>query len=229
MYEKLRYLSKDSAGYFNADLLTKHERYTLLPKLVKLGWTTLKKVTRYRSVVLKECDVQAFSSIEWCHLESLAKFKQFVVSSCESHLLKWRWMIQNKKSKKLDIREKRFDYKQVSRGAQIGLEKFKVMKFSSATFEGRIADSIIAKSLGISERSLFNWRGKNSINDYTTKMVRSTDYYSANNHHINGIILTKDRLVSTYIDIFTNKYLYIRGMASKPLDTIYLQKNGKGI
>lgn len=211
LYEKLRFLSKDSGGYFNANILSKNDRYTVLPKLQRLGWVTGNKVNRYRNVLKNEDIVHVFSKIDWCHLETISKFKQFVVSSCEAHLLKWRWMIQNKKSKKLDLREKRFDYKQVSRGAKIGLEKFKVTKFSSDTFEGRLADSIISETLGISERTLFNWRGKASINDYATKVIKSEDYYSDNIYHNRvGIPKTKDRVITTYITIFSNKFLYSR-------------------
>ena len=230
LYEKLRFLSKDSGGYFNLEHLTKNERYTLLPKLKKLGWVLDKRVCHYRTVIKKECEVQVFTKIDWYHLESISKFKQFVVASCEAHLLKWRWMIQNERSKKLDIREKRFDYKRVSRGADIGLQKFQVLKFSSSTFEGRLADSIIAQSLGIAERSLFNWRGEKPINDYNTKLVRSTEYFSDNNYHNGkGLLLTKDRVISTYIDIFCNKFLYIGVFDRMSPDTIYLQKIGKDL
>ena len=213
LFERLRYEAKFNGGYFNRGNLTKNELYKLIPVLEEMGWVKGNKVTKYRSILTKEVDIFNFTKIEEKDLKSIEAFRSFVIACTETYLMSWRYKIQQKTGKRFSARDREWDHKWVYTGAALGEQKFNVEKFSDSKFSGRLADEIIASSLGVSIKTVYNWRRTLKINEYTTKKRVHKDVYNTDNFYFSKTLskfLTVDRIISTNIYIFNNKYTKYR-------------------
>lgn len=209
LYERLRYEAKSNGGYFDKTKLTKHEQYKLLPLLVGMGWVCGNKITKYRNVLAQEVGTHNYTKIEYDNLKSLEAFRSFIIACTETYLLSWRYKVQQQTGKRFSWRDKEWDRKWVYAGAAIGCEKFNVEKFSDSNFSGRLAESIIADVLGVSPKTIHNWRTTLKINKYNTKRRVNKNIYDIDNSYFSKVIgrfITIDRVIVTNINIFNNKY-----------------------
>jgi len=207
LFERLRYSAKNTGGYFDLNSLNKNERYRLLPELQRMGWVSGNRVVGYRKILNVEVSCFNYTRIVVDDLSSIKRFRALIISSCESYLLNWRYKIQKDKAKRFSQREG-FSHKWVYAGAVIGCEKFNVEKFSDETFKGRLADSILAKCLDLSLRTIGGWRSCAKLNSYEKKFVYSDDPYSGMSFYNRRLrkFLTLDRVIKTSIPLFNNKF-----------------------
>lgn len=209
LFYRLREFSAKFGGSFKNFEFTKHEKHGTLPKLIALGWvTTDYKVSKYRNLVKKYSG--SWANMDLTYLESLNKFKGFIIASLESSQLRSTWRRQNNKAKCYSSRDKRFVHNDWVEGGR-DQRFFKVKKIEKNAYSGRTFNSSLSKLAHVSINTISRWR-KYSSNTYKLSSI-SSSYPDILGRGIDKIFrtkdlsyITKDLLIHSNIDVFTSSF-----------------------
>lgn len=204
--------AKGNGGSFKGFALTRHEQYKVLPKLIGLGWVsenfTMKK---YRSLTKGYLSVS--THIESYHLMDLKSFKGFLIASLEASQLRSFHRRQAGRAKEYSHRDRSFVRKDWVRSGNQH-ELFYVEKIGTDTYRGRVFNNSICSLMNISKSTVSSWR-KGSQNYYNYKTVSSPHPFIMGREsdkmyrRKDLMYCTKDMFITSYIDIFTNRYICI--------------------
>lgn len=215
-YCLLREAGKGKAGYFIHNFKqTHHFKYRVLPELIKRGWVSKNKVISHRAIFQSQNEHNfKMCRIEPQHLENIKKFKGFLISIAETSILNWKKRLQDGKLKGYSYRDRVYYRKQVNVESSENASKFVTKTFSdrnASYLAGYVSNSILAKVLGVSTRTISTWRKESSnsylikklpVSSYKAKYGKVKAYYSKKRK----CHFTVDMLTITSGEVFNNKY-----------------------
>lgn len=214
LFERLRYIGMNNAGYFNRCTLSHHEKYKVLPNLRKRGWVKGNRVIKYRKILNREVNTMYVYPLPKEALKSLNTFKGYILGMTESYGLNFNYKLQNGKTKELNYRDKNFEPKRIKTRSWDGEDNpYRIKKFKGTNnFQGRFANSILSSYLRVSEKTISRWR-KDSPNKYIKRNIIHKNPDSVRRD--GAAYLSKkfkrfievDLLIKTKIPIFTYPYL----------------------
>lgn len=176
LFYQIRSFSASYGGYYREMPLSRNEVERIIPALHKLGWIDKdkKKVLSYRATVKKSLDMTKASNRYWVEMHDNAlytfdAFKSFILSSCESNILRYTYKKIVKASKNKNFKR---DWNKSGRHLKAGVlfvDKLKINDLKEFCFEGKVYISTICKVLNISDSTVKRWRKKSAFNTYTLK------------------------------------------------------------
>lgn len=180
LFYKIRMFAAANGGWFTGFVMTKNEKYKVLPKLRSLGWIEKNedKVVKYRTLLNRDACLGVFCNILPEHLGTISDFKTFILSTTESYILRKRWKIQNKKSFKTDSRDNtkiKRDWDYVNSGESRHRVKKIESKSNDPEYLGRAYNEELSKITGLTIQTISNWR-----KECRKKGVKYNTYYYKN-------------------------------------------------
>lgn len=166
LYYRLRMYGTGRGGYLDGFDFTHHEKYTLLPRLVKFGWVrkfsagkrSAYKLSSHRKVACAGQNTQLNVRYSEKELSSLQMFKAWLVSLAEEYSATNNYRKQQGKSKRYSHRDKEWVREQVKGSVR---NKHKITKFTKnhqQFLSARVSNSFVGGLLGVSERTVSSWR-----------------------------------------------------------------------
>lgn len=151
---KLRLHCMNSGGSFKNFKFTKNERYNILPNMEHLGWVDIKssRVVKYRNILSKsDLDQGATFEICWAHLQSIKRFKGFILAINERYILECK------------------------KNSSYGHPLNEVKQIGTSSLHGRAFNADLSRIMGVSIPTISRWRSESlqeGFNEYDLKAVR---------------------------------------------------------
>jgi hypothetical protein len=224
LFYRLRMFAMKNGGLFRGFNFSKTEKYDVLPKLVKLGWISGEKVTKYRSLVLESKCSNIYANITEGHLSDIKTFKGTIISYTEKYLLDVKRSIaENKRVKRDSLGRKvkvNWGTLRVASKMLLKTEK-KIDDFGCKEISGRAFNDELSRLMNLSTSTISRWRKEskdNGFNQYDLRSLQVNDNVergfkqvakkrlktkSTYTSRVCGNTFTKDLIITSSIDLFT--------------------------
>lgn len=176
LFCKLRLYAANFGGDFSTFIFTNNELYNVLPELIKKGWVTKdKKIVKYRKTLNKAGCTNIYTELDVAYLSDLDTFKGWLIAVAEKYCLDRNHKVNSGRVKKLDRDGGKtkvdWSYMGVDELSACLLKTEKIGFGDSATVSGRVFNEELVRVMGISDRSVTNWRKKTKVNTYEYKEI----------------------------------------------------------
>jgi uncharacterized protein (UPF0297 family) len=173
---RLRMFAAEHGGSFKGAPMSGSDSNHILRRLVKRGWVTKKgKVVKYRTIIFKENCANAYTMLDAKYLTDINTFKGWLLAVAETYCLNRKHAVNTGKIKKTtrDGSKDKVNWSNLGvRAHTAALLETKKIGFGDASLiTGRCFNDELVRLMGISERTVTNWRSKAKINIYEYKNI----------------------------------------------------------